>query len=436
MRTEKEMMELIIGTAQNDERIRGVYMNGSRTNPNASKDVFQDYDIVYVVRETASFIEDEQWIDIFGERLYMQMPERNDRLMGRESDWENCYGYLMQMADGNRIDLHVVTLDYAKKDVLDDRLCIILLDKDGGLPAIPEATDEDHWVKKPTEVEFQCCCNEFWWMLNSVGKGLWRGEIPYVYDLLSLYSRPQFVKILSWYVGTQTDFSCSVGKMGKKLHNYLSPEECDRLAQTYPQGEPHHIWQAVFMMCDLFDEKARQVAQALGYTYNEEEAHGSRLFLECTYELPGDAETILLVRRMREQDLDAVTEIWLQANLDTHDFVRPEYWKSNYDEIKEQLAEAEVYLYEDKHGIQGFVGVEKGHICGIFVKKEMRSKGIGKALLAICKARYFKLWLCVYCRNKKAIEFYEREGFSVKQKVMDANTNHSEYEMVWSKECG
>lgn len=52
MRNEKEMFDLIIGVAHQDERIRAVYMNGSRTNPNTPKDIFQDYDIVYVVTET------------------------------------------------------------------------------------------------------------------------------------------------------------------------------------------------------------------------------------------------------------------------------------------------------------------------------------------------------------------------------------------------
>jgi len=40
MRTEKEMMELIMRTAKEDARIRAVYMNGSRINPNAPKDIF------------------------------------------------------------------------------------------------------------------------------------------------------------------------------------------------------------------------------------------------------------------------------------------------------------------------------------------------------------------------------------------------------------
>lgn len=48
-RTETEMMNLILSTAKEDERVRAVILNGSRANPNLKKDIFQDYDIVYIV---------------------------------------------------------------------------------------------------------------------------------------------------------------------------------------------------------------------------------------------------------------------------------------------------------------------------------------------------------------------------------------------------
>ncbi len=301
MRNEKEMMDLILGVAEKDERVRGVYMNGSRTNSNSRKDIFQDYDIVYVVSETASFIEDEGWIDVFGRRLYMQMPEKMDGIRGMDTDFANCYGYLMQFADGNRIDLHVVTLQYAVRDIRHDRLCRILLDKDGSLPQIPEPTDADHWVKKPSGAEYFCCCNEFWWMQNSVGKGLWRKELPYALEMLNLYIRPQLIKMLSWYAGMQQGFSCSVGKAGKYLRQYVSEEEYERLLRTYPNGDRECIWRAVFEMCGFFDETARRVGEKLGYIYNEEEAEGSRLFLDYTYGLAEDAQDIRLEQEMYPQ---------------------------------------------------------------------------------------------------------------------------------------
>ena len=434
MRNEKEMMNLIIGAAQRDERIRGVYMNGSRTNGNAPRDIFQDYDIVYVVNETASFIQDESFIDIFGERLYMQLPEKLDRMRGRETDRESCYGYLMQLADGNRIDLHLMTLQRSLEDILHNRLCTILLDKDGVLPHIPEASDEDHWVKRPAWEQFYACCNEFWWILNNIGKGLWRGELPYVMDMVNMHGRPQLMTMLSWYVGVRTGFSCSVGKSGKYLYKYLSEEEEQRLLQTYPQGNLEAVWQAVFIMCDLFDEIARKTAAELNYSYDEKEAHNSRLFFSCTYELPGDAKEILMVRRMQEQDVNQIARIWLEGNLYTHRFIPEEHWRENYDYVRKQLAESEVYVYEDNRGILGFAGIDKGYIRGIFVRPEFQRQGIGKALIYICKSKYFKMQLHVYCKNTDAVSFYMRQGFKISKKQIDESTNQYEYEMNWRKE--
>lgn len=430
MRSEKEMMDRIIEVAEKDERVRGVYMSGSRTNPNAPRDIFQDYDIVYVVTDISSFREDRGWIDVFGRRLYMQYPDAMP-MPWEEIDTEKSYGYLMQFADGNRIDLRLATMEYALEDIKKDRLCRILLDKDKVLPEIPQATDEDHWVKRPGEKEYLNCCNEFWWMQNSIGKGIWRGEITYAMDMLNLHARPELMKMLTWYVGVNRNFSCSVGKCGKYLDKYVTQEEYQRLMETYPGAKEEAIWNSVWVMCDLFDEIARKVGDGLGYDYNKKEAHNSRLYLDCTYEAPRGAKKFYMVRRMRAKDVEQVAGIWLEGNLDAHRFIQETYWQGNYEEVKGQLAQAEVYTYEDDRGILGFAGISHGYIAGIFVKEKMRSQGIGKALVDFCKEKYPELFLHVYCKNRKAVVFYEREGFSVEKEQMDKNTGEKEYVMVW-----
>ena len=100
MRSEKEMFDLILDVARRDERIRAVILNGSRANPNAPRDIFQDYDIVYVVTELASFKQDPDWIDCFGERMILQLP---DEMLDPPPGDEEGYAYLMQFADGSRI---------------------------------------------------------------------------------------------------------------------------------------------------------------------------------------------------------------------------------------------------------------------------------------------------------------------------------------------
>lgn len=289
MRNEKEMYDLILNIAKEDERIRAVYMNGSRTNPNVPKDIFQDYDVVYVVTDTAPFIQDKNWIDRFGERLFMQYPDENPDY---PSDKENFYGWLMQFSDGNRIDLHVESIAHAKECIMEDKLCRILLDKDGILPQIPEATDIDYRVKKPTPTQYACACNEFWWCLDNVAKGLWREEIPYVQDMLNFCVRKQLEKMLSWKIGSETDFSVSVGKSAKYMHRWLTKEEWQDYLSTYPSGAVEDCWNAVMRMCDLFEKTALYVGEKLGYDYNNKEGSNCRSFLEHVRTLPKDAEGI------------------------------------------------------------------------------------------------------------------------------------------------
>lgn len=81
MRSEREMLELIIDTARADDRIRAVVLNGSRANPDERRDIFQDFDVAYVVADVASFTDDHAWIDRFGERMILQTPAS-----GRESE--------------------------------------------------------------------------------------------------------------------------------------------------------------------------------------------------------------------------------------------------------------------------------------------------------------------------------------------------------------
>lgn len=289
MRTEKEMFELIIKIAQQDERIRGLYMNGSRTNVNVPKDIFQDYDIVYVVKDTKPYMEDKTWIDQFGERLYMQYPDEHPDY---PSDKENFYGWLMQLKDGNRIDLHVESIEHAKENILNDKLCEVLLDKDNMFCDVPKATDEDYRVQCPSKQQYLCTCNEFWWCLNNVAKGLWRGEIPYVQDMLNFHVRKQLEKMLSWKIGIETKFSVSVGKSAKYMYRWLTEEEWNSYLSTYCGAQVQECWNAVFRMCDLFDTTARYVGQELKYTYNEEESKNARYFLEHVRQLPKDAKEI------------------------------------------------------------------------------------------------------------------------------------------------
>ena len=140
-----------------------------------------------------------------------------------------------------------------------------------------------------------------------------------------------------------------------------------------------------------------------------------------------------MIRELRKVDINKVAEIWLDTNIKTHYFISAQYWKSNFELVKELLLQATVYVYEDKQEIQGFIGLSNEYIEGIFVSAEMQSQGIGKILLNYVKGKRDKLILNVYQKNTRAISFYQREGFEIQYSGLDEATGEKDYVMAWQQ---
>lgn len=93
MRTDHEILDLILQIAKKLQ-VDAVALSGSRTNNQAPKDEFQDYDVVYLVENFEELISDLSWLDQFGKRIIEQEVTLGHRRL-----------YLMLFEDGNRIDL-------------------------------------------------------------------------------------------------------------------------------------------------------------------------------------------------------------------------------------------------------------------------------------------------------------------------------------------
>lgn len=280
-RTDGEMLETILSFAREDERVRAVWMNGSRANPNAPKDGWQDFDIVFAVTDMESFLADDTWVDRFGERVLMQSRrDQYDAYNEREiPDFSEWFIYLMQFSDGNRLDLSLIPVEKAPREVLSDSMCIVWLDKDGILPEIPPASDADYWVKLPSKLAFHCSVNEFHWVSTNVAKGLWRGELSYAQEMLSIL-REELIRQLSWKAGLLADFPVNPGKCGKFLPRYLPEKDWADFLETYALGDEADIRRAFGSAWELFARLSRENASALGYSFEEREEARVLKYLE------------------------------------------------------------------------------------------------------------------------------------------------------------
>lgn len=270
MRSETEMMELILEGARQDQRVLAAYLKGSRTNPNVPKDPYRDFDVMYVVTETESFRRDTRWLDRFGTILLKQ--EQGDELgFGERFGLRDCvdqlYSWLLMFDDGNRIDIGVETVEHMKRGATRNKLFLPLLDKVGCLPKLPPPSDEDFHVKAPGEERYLGCCNGFFWSLCDVVKGCMRKELPYAMSVYHTQARPMLEQMLEWYVGCETGFSLSCGKEHRFFQQYLPEELYEAFTHTYAAGSFQALEDSIRSARQLFRKTALLVADRLFFSY-------------------------------------------------------------------------------------------------------------------------------------------------------------------------
>ena len=171
MRTDQEILELILGTAEKLQ-VDAVALSGSRTNQKVQTDEFQDYDLVCVVDDIDTLTSDLSWLDQFGKRIIEQEVTLGHRRL-----------YLMLFEDGNRIDLTLCPKEHINEWVDSEVGFIVLKDKKGLFEAyLPNP--KRYWTAPPSEEEFTASYNEFWWVSAYVVKGICRKQIIYATDHL------------------------------------------------------------------------------------------------------------------------------------------------------------------------------------------------------------------------------------------------------------
>lgn len=261
MRSEKEVMALIETFIQKDERIRVATLEGSRTNPNAIKDVFQDYDVSFFVTDLDSYEKDDRWLSAFGNVVFLQKPERMTLF---PPDFPGWLSYVTYFNDGVRIDITLIPLHEIQQYVADcDGLMRVLIDKDGWMTEKIVATDEQYWIQKPTPEMLKDSCNEFWHVASYVVKGIYRDDYFFAVDHFNEVLRQELLRLISWSIGFKYGFNFSLGKHYKHIKQYITDEEYEALLQTLAMHHMEALIVSYEKCCELFERYTKIIAHHL-----------------------------------------------------------------------------------------------------------------------------------------------------------------------------
>lgn len=284
MRKESDVIEQLLQFAHTDEKIRAVILNGSRVNPNVTKDIFCDYDLIFVVTDPRYYVDHQDWIGTFGELIMMQ--QNNIRTEG-----ENEYIFLMLFMDGVRIDLSFRRVETVNNQI-DDSLSKVLLDKDGVMSKFAPPSEATYITVKPSADKFNRNINNLLWSSTNVAKGLWRDELPYAKFMLDIVVRQNFMNLLSWYVGAEHNWSVNLGSASKWLKHYLPVQLWNSFERTYSGLESSDIWESLFETIHLAREVGQPLADKLHYKYPNRDHNNVVTYLERVRVAPKDATKI------------------------------------------------------------------------------------------------------------------------------------------------
>lgn len=258
MRAETEMLDLILQTAKTLQ-VKAVAMSGSRINPKAPKDEFQDYDVVYIVDYLDNLTSDLSWLDLFGKRLIEQHVQLDQRHL-----------YLMLFEDGNRIDLTLCPKEHIQEWVDSEAGFIVLEDPEHLFEPYSQNLDR-YWTSPATEMDFEKSCNEFWWVSAYVVKGICRNQFIYAADHLYGICQQELLKLLAWQVAADKG-TVDVGKNYKYLFNYLPTDKEKEFSDLLDFSSIDKITQSLLATMQLFHQEAQFLAQKMGFDYDKEVA--------------------------------------------------------------------------------------------------------------------------------------------------------------------
>jgi aminoglycoside 6-adenylyltransferase len=285
--SEADVLGCVTGWAADHPLIRAVILESSRAVGQATLDRFSDYDLLLVVSDVHSFVDDNAWQHFFGEPL-VRFGDKAE-VLGYET-----YFRLVLYQDHTKIDFAIWPLALLQRVVerqestaLLDWGYRVLLDKDGLAAALPAPTCTAYIPSKPSEHEYQALIEEFWWETTYVAKHLWRDELILAkYNLEVVMKYELLLPMLEWRMELDHGWTWNPGLLGRGLKRALPPDLWSALERTYVGPGIEDNWEALLAITTLFRRVAQEVGQALGYAYPQEMDCGVSAYLEETRHLP------------------------------------------------------------------------------------------------------------------------------------------------------
>ena len=286
MEIRNQKLQAIKNWIHDNEDIRAALITSSLVNPLAPVDDFSDLDIELVFQETEYYLENKEWINLFGNVLnYYE--EGSEAFQGKHAM------KMVQYIDGVKVDFKIYSVDQFKAEVANQKLpedwdigYSIIADKDQITKHLQPPTHQISIIKKPSFEEFQEVVKDFWWDVTYLPKCMARKDLFYLKFMVEKIIRVEYlIPMIEWYIASNNNWQITTNKYGRLFQKYLTPDEWKKLEERFAGSKIGENWIACGKMLDVFDEIAKEVATKLDFNYDNEKAMAIKEFFYSYYKL-------------------------------------------------------------------------------------------------------------------------------------------------------
>jgi putative acetyltransferase len=142
-----------------------------------------------------------------------------------------------------------------------------------------------------------------------------------------------------------------------------------------------------------------------------------------------------MIRRYKDEDIDAVVSSWRDASELAHPFLTVEFLDQEADNVRNvYLAFAETWVTELNDHVVGFIAIIDTEIGGLFLAPKYHGQGLGKAMVDKAVAKKGPLTVEVFKENTLGRRFYTAYGFQAVEEFIHEASGQPTIRMSISKD--
>ncbi|WP_265458495.1 GNAT family N-acetyltransferase [Enterococcus sp. HY326] len=113
------------------------------------------------------------------------------------------------------------------------------------------------------------------------------------------------------------------------------------------------------------------------------------------------------------EDYPVIVELWEKSVLASHEFLTAADFNEIKTSLPQMLPEVDLLLWYDKSQLVGFSGTRDTALEMLFLDPNVFAQGYGRQIIDILKNEYGVQTVDVNEQNRRAKEFYLKNGFAV-----------------------